>query len=539
MIGLPRRFRVVVLGLVFCIGVTVTYLTHDDTAVPIAKFIPPSGIKLETQELKRRTDAIREAYRHSWTGYMKYAYPTDELLPISRQGGNSMSGWGASVMDGVGTAILMEMHDVVEQQLQFIAKVDFTRNEHQISLFETTIRYLGGMLSAYDLLTGPYATAFQAREGEKNHKLVKSLLAQSVSLADALKFSFNTTTGIPVPYFKLADKTVNSNDVNIIAGFGTLILEWMRLSDLTGDPQYGAMAQKAEDYLLVVENPGVGEPLPGMLGTHVRIQDGHFTDSYGGWGALGDSYYEYLIKMWVYDSSRFRKYKRRWIQAADSTMKHLATSPSSRPDLTFVAEYANSKSISFRGSHLACFIGGNYLLGGQVLKDMRYNLFGLRLVESCRTTYASTPSLIGPETFGWDENLVPHNQKEFFRKNGFFYGGEIDYRLRPEVIESYYYAYVVTRDNKYREWAWDAFLAINRTCRTDNGFTTITDVSRADGGRKDDKQESFWFAEVLKYLFLIFNEEGIQAKERISFVRGPNQKWVFNTEAHPMKVFRS
>ncbi|EPS43577.1 hypothetical protein H072_2448 [Dactylellina haptotyla CBS 200.50] len=536
MFALLRRTRVVLLVVFFVAGSTL-YMLMDQSREPSLNMVfPPSGIQLDSETLKFRADAIKEAYQHSWDGYMKYAYPQDELLPMSKKGGNSMSGWGASVIDGIGTAVLMELDDVVQKQLEFIATIDYTKCEHVISMFETTIRYLGGMLSAYDLLAGPYSKTFHAGKGEKNYDLVNKLVYQSVKLADALKFAFDTTTGIPSGYFRLGDGAVKSNDINIIAGIGTLVLEWTRLSDLTGDPQYTRLAQKAQEYLLVVENPEVGEPFPGLLGTHVRLNDGNFQDSFGGWGALGDSYYEYLIKMWVYDQKRFKRYRNRWVEAADSTIKYLASSPPTRTDLVFVAEYSNKDSIAFRGSHLACFIGGNFLLGGQSLQSNKYNVFGLQLVNGCHETYAGTPSHIGPEEFGWDATLVPGGHKEFFEKNGWYYRGESDYRLRPEVIESYYHAYVVTKDNKYREWAWDAFLAINRTCRTENGFTSIHDVTREDGGRKDDKQESFWFAEVLKYLFLIFNEEGIQAKQKIGFVKGHKQRWVFNTEAHPMKV---
>ncbi|KAK6347914.1 maturation of Asn-linked oligosaccharides protein [Orbilia javanica] len=542
MYGLPRRSRAVLMGLIlFIIGSTM-YLKSENLAAtvpPIRSYFPHSGIRLAPGEAQFRADAIREAYVHSWSGYMEYGYPKDELLPMSKRGGNSMSGWGASVIDGIGTAVLMELHDVVEQQLRIISEIDYTQCEHQISLFETTIRYLGGMVSAYDLLTGPYSWFIQSGKGQKNHDLVQSLLRQSVALADALKWSFNTTSGIPMPFFMLSEKRIKSEDINNIAGFGTLVLEWTRLSDLTGDPQYTNLAQRAQEYLLKVENPEIGEPFPGLLGTNVRLNDGKFLDSYGGWGAMGDSYYEYLIKMYAYDPQRFRRYMQRWIQAADSTMTYLTSVPTSAhaSKMLFVGEYSHSRAVALRGSHLACFIGGNFLLGGQLLDNMKYNIYGLKLVEGCRATYADTPSGIGPERFGWDPNLVPSSQKSFFEKNGWYYGGEIDYRLRPEVIESYYHAWVVTKDDIYREWAWEAFVAINRTCRTEHGFTSISDVSRADGGRKDDKQESFWFAEVLKYLFLIFNEEGIQAKERIGFVRGKGQKWVFNTEAHPIRIY--
>lgn len=107
-----------------------------------------------------------------------------------------------------------------------------------------------------------------------------------------------------------------------------------------------------------------------------------------------------------------------------------------------------------------------------------------------------------------------------------------DYILRPEVIESYYHAYVNTGEQKYRDWAWEAFLAINATTRTESGFSSIRDVTQASGGDKDDVQESFWFAEVLKYLFLIFSDD-----TTVGFKKGVSQSWVFNTEAHPFKVW--
>ena len=103
--------------------------------------------------------------------------------------------------------------------------------------------------------------------------------------------------------------------------------------------------------------------------------------------------------------------------------------------------------------------------------------------------------------------------------------------LRPEVIESFYYAYRATGDTKYQDWAWDAFRAINATTRAGVGFSSISDVNAPGGGDKTDFQESFWFAEVLKYSYLIQAED---ADWQIS--ADHNNQWVFNTEAHPVKV---
>lgn len=122
-----------------------------------------------------------------------------------------------------------------------------------------------------------------------------------------------------------------------------------------------------------------------------------------------------------------------------------------------------------------------------------------------------TATKIGPETFRWlGENspsnaTAPPGNETFYERAGFWIDGPT-YYLRPEVIESYYYAYRATGDTKYQEWAWEAYLAINETCRAGSGYSAINDVNVPGGGGFADFQESFWFAEVLKYSYLIHAE---------------------------------
>lgn len=82
------------------------------------------------------------------------------------------NGWGASAADALSTAIIMDLPDVVNVIVvrlsrliplltngqywlvwkKHIDTVDYSKTDSGVSLFETTIRYLGGMLSGYDLL---------------------------------------------------------------------------------------------------------------------------------------------------------------------------------------------------------------------------------------------------------------------------------------------------------------------------------------------------------------------------------------------------
>lgn len=425
-------------------------------------------------------------------------------------------------MDALSTALVMGQKDIINQILDHVATVDYYKTSSGVSLFETTIRYLGGMLSGYDFLNGPLADLAD------NKTKVEALLDQSKNLADALSYAFDTPSGVP---YNNLDFSTRGNDGsnNGLATVGTLVLEWVRLSDLTGNDTYGKLAEKGESYLLN-PNPASSEPWPGLLGMGIDPKTGNFTDAQGGWVGGADSFYEYLIKMYVYDPERYGDYLDRWILAVDSSIEHLASSPAPRPDITWLAGY-NGKNISKSSQHLACFDGGNFILGGQVLKKQEYIDFGLKLVNGCHETYISTATRIGPEVFGWDSSKVPSNQASFFNKTGFYIqnGG---YQLRPEVIESYYYAYRATSDVKYQEWAWDAFLAINATTRVGSGFSSISDVNKPNGGGFTDFQESFWFAEVLKYSYLIHAPE---AEWQIG--KDGKNAWVFNTEAHPFKVF--
>jgi mannosyl-oligosaccharide alpha-1,2-mannosidase len=311
--------------------------------IPKDNGINPNQHKLDHE----RADAVKEAFKFAWDGYYHNAFPHDELRPASNRSGTSRNDWGATAVDALGTAILMDMPDVVADILDFIPKINFNYTATSISLFETNIRYLGGMISAYDLLSDTFASMV------KDKSVVKKLLVQSKTLADYLSIAFNSSTGIPQN--RLSFNGPHSADYTgsiSLADAGTLVLEWTRLSDLLNDRKYTDMAQKAESYLLAPQPPEA-EPFPGLVGQDINITSGLFINTAGSWGGSADSFYEYLLKMYVYDPSTFKKYKDRWVLAADSTMKYLASHPSSRPDLTFLSKF-NGKQIIPESGHCKC-----------------------------------------------------------------------------------------------------------------------------------------------------------------------------------------
>lgn len=136
--------------------------------------------------------------------------------------------------------------------------------------------------------------------------MVDSLLTQAISLADNLKFAFDTTTGIPHNSLNYINKT-GTDTLNNIAQIGTLVLEWTRLSDMSGDGTYANLTQRAEEYLLN-PSPSSAEPFPGLITTWFDLETGQGEGTNGGWGALSDSYYEYLLKMYIYDPVKYAHY---------------------------------------------------------------------------------------------------------------------------------------------------------------------------------------------------------------------------------------
>ena len=154
---------------------------------------------------------------------------------------------------------------------------------------------------------------------------------------------------------------------------------------------------------------------------------------------------------------------------------------------------------------LSWFAGGSFILGGMVTDNQTLVDYGLSIADAAGAVYKMTTTGLAGEFVTWTTTCATSDGNACDPSDSIrITDGK--YRLRPEVLETWYYAYRATRDPKYRDWAWSAFEAINRYCRTDSGFSAITNVNAADGGGKNDVQESFVFAEVLKYVYLIHLE---------------------------------
>ena len=318
-----------------------------------------------------RAAAVAEAYQYAFNAYSEYAFGKDELLPLTPSFIEDWYGWGVTIVDGIDTAIIMNLTDIVTTQLAYISTIDFNTTPYgNVEIFDTSIRYIGGLLSSYDLLnSGQFPNTY-------NQDQVNALLAQAASLADKVAYGFNTPSGIASTDVNFTSNeaiegtyTVTSTNTTFnstnTASAGTFILDWFRLSDLTGNETYRQLVERGESYLV---NPNPAPVYPGLVGTQFDTTTGAMLSFDGGWHSGVDSFLEYLIKSYQYQVNNVTtQYKDFWLQAAQSTTQYIALHPYDFSNLTFISELDVNGTITDTMDDYSCFAGGNFLLGSVFL----------------------------------------------------------------------------------------------------------------------------------------------------------------------------
>lgn len=258
----------------------------------------------------------------------------------------------------------------------------------------------------------------------------------------------------------------------------------------------------------------------GLYPIHINPQNGNFGNRQVTFGALGDSFYEYLLKVWIQGGRKEAKWREMYDRAMDGVVStlHQKSSPSG---LSYVADWDGSR-INHKMDHLVCFLPGVLALGAYTSleglespRSQRDLALAKALTYTCYQMYARQPSGIAPEfvQFQPGKDMVPGAGAPF-------------YILRPETAESLFILAHLTKDPIYREWSWEIFSAIERHCKTRIAYASIPDVRR-EKPAQEDRMESFFLAETLKYLYLAQDPD-----TQVDVLH----KHVFNTEAHPFRI---
>ncbi|KAG6844318.1 hypothetical protein H0H87_007848 [Tephrocybe sp. NHM501043] len=476
----------------------------------LAANVQKSDLQLPPDAAVHR-EAVKKIFTDSYSAYKKFAFGHDDLSPLSSGFSDGRNGWGASIVDAMSTVHIMGLDDLFVEAVNFTSNIDFSKSQtpDTVSVFETTIRYLGGLLSAYELSDEKYPV----------------LLEKAKEVADKMAFAWVGNNAIPFGFINFAKNAPTVGSSNI-AEAGTLSLEWTTLSAHTKNQTYSDLSVGSLRHIA-----NLAAPLPGLAAQGIDPSTGAFVGGYVSWGGGSDSYFEYLIKYARLSNTDDPLFANTWLTAVDSSIKTL-TRRSTVGNHLYLADFDSNRKIRHISSHLACFHGGNWIFGGKLLNNATIVNTGIELNEACWNTYASTQTGIGPEAFAFvssDGNFTGGNgltadQVKFNAQHGFYITSSA-YILRPEVLESNFYAWRATGDRKYLDRAASAVQSFNQFLQTPTGYAGLNDVNNVKSTKIDDT-ESFWFAEVLKYLYLTFDDP-----KNISL-----DEYVFNTEAHPYKA---
>ncbi|KAG9017644.1 mannosyl-oligosaccharide alpha-1,2-mannosidase [Tulasnella sp. 427] len=507
-----------------------------------------------TRDEKRR-EAIVDAFKHAWRAYERDAFGADEYHPISHTGKNFTNAKGAGIgymiIDALDTMMIMkqdgdgELEEMYQRAHHWIEHtLDFSLGG-QVNTFETTIRVLGGLLAAYHLADRKQAPVF---------------LTHAVDLAERLLPAFETPSGIPLSDSNLHTKQGRGDMANgglaSTAEATTLQLEFRYLSNVTGDPKYWEAAVKVMKTVKQALPPNG----PYLVPIFISPQDGRFRSSDVRLGSRGDSYYEYLLKQYI---QTVKLYRNAMYEDAMNSIHELLFKRTPIQNLLYAAElepkvYSRTADFDIRTwhvspkqDHLVCFLGGSLMLGATEawadVPPVLYNLpranarrdwdNGKALIETCMETHNTATGLSPEIAVFYDTEKrkeVKESGKEWFIKGGISDYPLLDarYILRPETVESLFIAFRLSGDPIYRMYGWRIFQAIEKHCKIPEyqggGYVSIRNVDRVEGEKGwVDNMETFFLAETLKYLYLLFSESSV-----ISL-----RKYVFNTEAHPLPIF--
>lgn len=449
-------------------------------------------------EMEAIRSRIRSMFYHAYNSYLDNAFPYDELRPLTCDGQDTWGSFSLTLIDALDTLLVLGNRTEFQRVASLLQDtVDFDIDVNA-SVFETNIRVVGGLLSAH-LLSGRAGL-----ELEPGWPCSGPLLRMAEDAAKKLLPAFETPSGMPYGTVNLLHG-VNPSEtpVTCTAGVGTFILEFASLSRLTGNQTYEDLARKALQALWETRSS------IGLVGNHIDVVTQKWVAQDAGIGAGVDSYFEYLVKgsILLQDPAllqMFHEYDR-------------AIQNYTRFDdwYLWVQMHKGTVSMPVFQSLEAFWPGLQSLIGD---------------LESAVRTFQNYYSVW--RQFG--------GLPEFYSiPQGYTVDKREGYPLRPELIESAMYLFRATGDHLYLQLGLDALESIEKISRTPCGYASVKDLR---DHQLDNRMESFFLAETIKYLYLLFDpnhflhgggewEEGGGPSGRCVLGTGG---YIFNTEAHPI-----
>uniref|UniRef100_A0A8C3F351 alpha-1,2-Mannosidase n=1 Tax=Chrysemys picta bellii TaxID=8478 RepID=A0A8C3F351_CHRPI len=427
-------------------------------------------------------------FDHAYGSYMKHAYPADELMPLSCRGrvrgmepsrgdvDDALGKFSLTLIDTLDTLVVLNKLDEFEDAVRKVVLDVRLDNDVVVSVFETNIRVLGGLLGGHIM-----ADMLKA-QGMRLQWYKDELLHLARDLGYRLLPAFNTTSGLPYPRLISVRNGVGTTPVcSWVEGrvIWRLCVVYVHSSLRSQDT-----ARRALDVLWEKRQKGND-----LVGTVINIHNGDWVRRDSGVGAGIDSYYEYLMKAYILlgDDTYLDRFNAHYV----AIMKYISQPP------LLLNVHMHNPTVSIRSwmDSLLAFFPGLQVLRGD-LKPA---------IETHEMLYQVTKQ----------HKFLP----EAFTSDFAVYWAQ--HPLRPEFAESTYFLYKATRDPYYLQVGKSIVESLNEYARVACGFAAVQDVRT---GRHEDRMDSFFLAEMFKYLYLLFTEKRDLPLDIDDFI--------FTTEAH-------
>jgi len=395
----------------------------------------------------------------AWRHYRAQAWGKDEIKPIS--GGYSSfplktEHLGLSLIEAMDTLWVMGLDAEFADALGWVkANCDFDK-DGEVSVFETSIRLVGGLLSAHHACGDP------------------ALLAKAHDLAERLLPAFATPTGLPYRYINLHTGAVRASATNP-AEIGTYLPEWGTLSRLTGDVRFVETAKKA--MVALFERRSKLD----LLADGIDAVTGNWLTRRATIGPPADSYYEYLWDGWQLLGDRDCKHM--YDVCTKAVLRHqLDISERLWPHQLWIVDvdFETGARLSTEQDELASFYGGLLAQGGAAREGRAYT-----------DSWSWLQDKFGVLPEGYD-----------------FKSGAVTYKsnsLRPELADAVFNHWLLDHDVRWREIGRTHYLTMKAANRAPFGYADLADVTTSPKLQKDHCP-GYWWSEQMKYYYLLFSD---------------------------------
>lgn len=398
---------------------------------------------------------VREQMVWAWDNYVARAWGKDEIKPVS--GGYSSfplknAHLGLSLIEALDTLWLMGLDSRFEDGIEWVRSTAAFDVDGEVSVFETSIRLVGGLLSAHLASGDPV------------------VLEKCVDLADRLLPAFASPTGMPYRFINLKTGAVREPKTSP-ADIGTYLPEWGTLSRLTGDDRYAKAAKRAA--VAIFERRSA----LGLIATQIDVETGEWQSRRATVGSYGDSFFEYLWDSWQLLGDT--QCKEMYEACTAAILEHQQVWKDGH--LWFAdVDFETGAIVGGEQDELAAFYGGLLGQGGDMATGAAYTESWAALQRRFDILPEGYDYLSGQPT-------------------------QVSNALRPELVDAAFALWLIDREERWRVVGRDHFLAMKSHNKAPYGFADIADVT-ARPMTQADHCPGYWWSEQMKYYYLLFSD---------------------------------